>query len=674
MSLGLNATPEDIAVFLAEAEEQLQTIEESLLRLEKQEASQELLGEIFRAAHTLKGSSATLGHRTMAELTHIMENVLDGLRREEIELTPAVVDGLLEALDYLKELKEEIVAGEDRAIDTRLVILKLKSLQAEAEAAQQTAATATATAPTAATAAITGAAWEIEVELAQESPMPAVRAFQVIVALEQLGQIIESRPTLREIEAERVGTSLRVQLVSDQSREQLAEAVRVINDVVGVQVAAISREAVLVPLAPVPVPENAPAKPAPVGVSGPASAKTAKKASRQTIRVDIGLLDTLMNLVSELVIDRTRLAQLISHWTEAAGEEQRQALNSTSAHIGRITNELQEQIMKARMLPVDDLFKRFPRMVRDLAARAGKEIEFTMAGQETELDRSMIEEISDPLMHLLRNAVDHGIESPDRRERAGKPRRGEIHLSATHEENHIIIQVSDDGRGIDPAAIRQSAVSKGLLTEEAAGRLSDREAVELIFMPGFSTAETVSDVSGRGVGMDVVRTNIERISGLIDIQSEVGRGTTILIRLPLTLAIIKALLVRVGQGVFAIPLSTVKETSRMRDLAVSSVRGREVVVVRGEVVPLLHLGRLFQEARDGESDHFAVIVNFGGRLVALVVDSLIGEQEVVINNLGRYIGEVDAISGAAILGDGRLALIIDVMSLLKGVVQRNSRG
>ena len=324
--------------------------------------------------------------------------------------------------------------------------------------------------------------------------------------------------------------------------------------------------------------------------------------------------------------------------------------------------------MKARMLPVENLFNKFPRMVRDLSQKAGKEVNFVMTGQETELDRSIIEEIGDPLIHLLRNAVDHGIESPENREAKGKKRVGQLKLQASHEENHIVITITDDGNGIDPESVKISGVKKGMITEEQAKRLTDKEAVSLIFMSGLSTVAKVTDVSGRGVGMDVVRNNIEKINGAIEINSVVGQGTEFKIKLPLTLAIIRALLVSIDQSVYAIPLSTVTETIRMKKNQIEYVNNQEVIVVRGKVLPLVRLKRVFAGGSYDCEDReklFVVVVNLAGQQIGFVVDSLVGEQEIVIKSLGKYIGDVQGIFGATILGDGNVALIVDVSNLIK---------
>jgi two-component system chemotaxis sensor kinase CheA len=394
------------------------------------------------------------------------------------------------------------------------------------------------------------------------------------------------------------------------------------------------------------------------------------------VRVDIGRLDEMMNLVGELVIDRGRLAQVLRELSgRLSGDPALDSLAEIAQHLGRVSDDLQEQVMLARLLPIENVFNRFPRMVRDLARKSGKQVRFIVEGEQTGLDRSVIDEIGDPLLHLLRNAVDHGVEPPAERRAAGKSPEATVRLAARHEENHIVIEVADDGRGIDPRRVRESAVRKGLLSPEAAARLSDEEAINLIFAPGFSTAERVTDVSGRGVGMDVVRTNIEKIGGSVRVQTQVGAGTTFVITLPLTLAIIRALLVRVGEAVFTIPLSSVQETLRVRTDAIRTVHQREVVLIRGQALPLVRLADLFggrgRSAEPAASDgRYVVVVRSGRTELGLVVDRLIGEQEVVIKSIGGVLGEVDGIAGATILGDGRVSMIVDVPKVVDRLAAR----
>ncbi|GAB4268965.1 chemotaxis protein CheW [Thermincola ferriacetica] len=692
MGLNLDASPEELKLFLEEAEEHMQTLEDDLVRLEKEADNEELLQEIFRASHTLKGSSATIGHKRMAELTHAMENVLDKLRKNQLTVNSSIVDVLFECLDRLRVLKEEIVNDEESDIDLTGILDKLANVS-NFEGGTPVARTAVPETPAVEirqnvpeidfsfdekthldkgkkegqTALVITTKFDVEPE------MLAVRCFVTLMAIREWGEVVKSIPSAEDIEKEQVGSELTVVLLTKETPENIEKLLKDLPNLTesSVRKLDLSDEMAATNMsgAEKPGAQQEQEKPK-AGQSKDMAERAAglKKGSNRTVRVDVDLLDSLMNLVGELVIDRTRLFQIYGELESNYDmDEISQELGRTSVHIGRVSTQLQELIMKARMLPVESLFNKFPRMVRDLSHKAGKEVNFVMTGQETELDRSIIEEIGDPLIHLLRNALDHGIEPPAERVAAGKPPVGNLWLQAAHEENHIIISIRDDGRGIDPEVVRKSAVKKNLLTEEQAKRLTDKEAINLIFASGLSTAQKVTDVSGRGVGMDVVRTNIERINGAIEINTAVGKGTEFKIKLPLTLAIIRALLVSLNKHVYAIPLSSVIETIRMRSNQIEYVNNREVIVVRGKVLPLIRLENVFN-IKGGAKDKdklFVVVVNLAGTQVGIVVDSLVGEQEIVIKSLGKYIGDVPGISGAAILGDGNVALIVDVPNLLK---------
>ncbi len=382
-----------------------------------------------------------------------------------------------------------------------------------------------------------------------------------------------------------------------------------------------------------------------------------------------------MNLVGELVIGKTRLLQIGSELADNyhLGDIS-SSLNEVTAQVGQITNELQEEVMRARMLPIEQVFNKFPRLVRDLARTAGKQINFVVEGKETEIDRSVLEEIGDPLIHILRNAIDHGIEMPEERKKAGKPAEGNVYLGARHEENHIVVEITDDGRGIDPNKLKDKAINKGFITPEAAEKMSDRDAYELMFLSGFSTAEKVSEISGRGVGMDVVRSNIKKINGSVGIESEMGRGTKFTIKLPLTLVIVDALIVVLSGKLYAIPLSMVKEVLRLGKGDIKLVDKLETILLRGSVLPLLRLNELFghigsKERKDGRGLH-VVVVGYGDNRVGLIVDHLVSKMEIMIKALGDYLGDVDGISGATILGDGKVALVIDPVALIAKVDTR----
>lgn len=708
MGLNLDASPEELKIFLEEVEEHLQTLEEDLVKLEKEEDNPDLLQEIFRASHTLKGSSATLGHHRMANLTHAMENILDKLRKNQLKVTSGLMDVLLEALDHLRVLKDEIVNDEESDIDLDDVLPKM------AAAAQgEMAAAAGPEKPAVVEKARENVllsfeekdivhkglaqgrqAYSLYLHLDVEQEMLSVRSFVTLMSLGEWCEVVASKPSQEEIEKENATSDLSAVVLTAEEASRLKELIGTLPNVTNIDVSPYSDEltgnmseppsagtaATAVQAEPTAQAEQVSTPPAQAAEkevkkekaassSGGGGGNNALKKSNRTVRVDVELLDSLMNLVGEMVIDRTRLFQILGHVEMRDDmDEITQELGRTSIHIGRVTTQLQEQIMKARMLPVESLFNKFPRMVRDLSHKAGKQINFIMTGQETELDRSIIEEIGDPLIHLLRNALDHGIEPPEDRVAAGKEPVGQLKLSAAHEENHIIITITDDGHGIDAEVVRQSAVKKGILTEEQVRRLSDKEAVNLVFASGLSTAKKVTDVSGRGVGMDVVRSNIEKINGTVEINTTVGRGTEFKIKLPLTLAIIRALLVSLNNCVYAVPLSSVTETIRMRETQIEYVNNQEVILVRGKVLPLVRLDNIFGFGRRGSESKdklFVVVVNLGGNQMGIVVDSLVGEQEIVIKSLGKYIGDVQGISGATILGDGNVALIVDVSNLMK---------
>ena len=704
--MGFDLSADDLKVFLEEAEEQLQLLEEDIVKLEQRGEDDALLQEIFRAAHTLKGSSATLGHQRMAELTHAMENLLDKLRKHQVEVSSELIDALFRCLDGLSELKEEIATEETREVDLAVLIMGLQAMGAETGKAPEPPAP-----PTGEAAEPEDLGWQAKQRLAEareqgektvriliaidpKAPMPSVRAFQVLLKLGEVGEVVWTRPTQAEIEDEQVHDRLVAILIGDVTPGGLAAALSEVPEVELRVASDLSNERGTSPGTPAeqaaapgraaPAPVQAAAAQAasreagrpgvPGGEGGPAAraaggegGSQALRRSGRSVRVDVEVLDNLMNLVGELVIDRTRLTRLVGqidatdHRASGTGEE----LGRTASHIGRVSTDLQEEIMRARMLPVENLFKKFPRMVRDLAQAVNKEIEFVIRGEETELDRSVIEEIGDPVMHLLRNSVDHGVEDAAARRAAGKPEKGLVTLEASHEENSIVITVRDDGRGIDPERIRRKAVEKGLLGEEAARRADERELLDLIFAPGFSTAEQVTEVSGRGVGMDVVHKNLEKLNGSIEIKTAPGKGTEFRIKLPLTLAIIRALLVDMLGEIYAIPLVSVLEAIHITPADIKTIQTREVIIVRGRVLPLVRLERVFLglERETPPEGYAVVLISLRAREFGLAVDRLVGEQEVVIKSLGKFIGEVPGVSGATILGDGGVSLILDMASL-----------
>jgi two-component system chemotaxis sensor kinase CheA len=616
---------EFVSYFRDEAEELLQQIDADLLALEELVGSghsdPEIINSLFRALHTVKGSSGMLGFNDVQSVGHKLENLCDLLRKEVMPLSESAVDILFTGRDFLTDLVESAVSGTASPHGLSDFLGRLDQFVAIYEETSHVIE------------GNTGA--EQTFDAATEQASPAASRDEIAAF---------------EAEVER--------LLAAAQELQPGQTAGAIDPVVPTAPQTPAAAEVQKPAAPATEPEKA----------------TAKRAIAQTIRVDIDRLDTLLNLVGELVINRTRISDIASTLERIVGEK---ALVSSGALVGplakdlansaamlaRTSNEIQESIMKVRMVPIGQVFERFPRLVRDVAKARGKEVLLKISGAETDLDKTIVDEVGEPLMHLLRNCVDHGIELPDVREERGKPRAGTLALNAYHEGNQIIIEVADDGNGIDLERVRARGLKQGLISAE--DRLTDRELVELIFTPGFSTAETISDVSGRGVGMDVVKKNITRLKGVFDVDTVAGQGTTFTIKLPLTLAIIQALLVRVSEELYAIPLDSVIESQRIEMVDVRTVHGNEVITLRGQVVPLLRIADVFElgGVRDPEKV-MIVIVGLQGRQVGLVVDSFQGEQEIVIKPLSDVVGRIPGISGATILGNGSISLIIDVHSLV----------
>ncbi len=691
MSSGFDLNPEDLKVFLQEVEEQLDLLDDGIVRLEREGDNADLLQEIFRAAHTLKGSSGMLGFQRMAALTHAMEDALDRIRRGAIRVTPVLVDALLGSLDGLKALKQHATRGEDGGVDIEPLVAALRSAASAGPDDRTTMEVGTdgANLPLEASARVEAAlalgqrVYRARVRLTETSDWLAVRAFQVLAALDECGDVIWSSPSREDIEREAAAHTLDVVLsTSSTDVDAIASAVRAVDEVVDVTVEPVDPDGQ--------ADEHNTFEPRPAsagphaGDHGPPHRGKAqpeqldlgpKIETLQTIRIDVERLDVLMNMVGELAIDRTRISQISRLLqTRHKDDELVEALADTSAHIVKVVDELHESMMQIRMLPVGLLFAKFPRMVRDLARATGKSVTFVVEGEDTEIDRSVIEKIKDPLVHLIRNAIDHGIERPEERRRAGKPEQGMLRLTACHDHGYIVIALEDDGRGIDVERVKRSAIEKGLLSPDVADRLSEAEALDLIFLPGLSTARETTEVSGRGVGMDVVRRDIEALNGLIEIDSRPGQGTRFSLRLPLTLATFRGLLVESAGTAYAIPLSYVQETVRPDPGAISTVLGRRVLNLRGSVMPLLPLRdicRIGSAPTEG-SEPFVVIVRAGDRTVAVAVDALVEQQEIVVKSLGGHVGQTPGVAGASILGDGQVVLILDVPALIKAAVQRET--
>ncbi len=677
--LEFDLSPEESEVFLQEAEELVLQLNEGLVQLESRSDQPEVIQEVFRAAHTLKGSGGVIGHHRMAEVLHSMETLLDRVRHGQMAVTPGLIDVLLDGADLVRILVDEVSLGEESGVDIAPALEILSAfVSGEAAEAVKEAAILSLTPEQEEQVVAAAAAGlclvEVRGRIAPDSIAPAARALQMLLTLQQSGQVLISSPEMEELDDQWQGYLVQASVLCGDSAglTRLLGAISEVEIEVsgpGIEVEEPEdggAETAASPVSGVASPLEAPAQET-KGSNGRRPAAPREATQVRWVRTSVERLDKLMNLVSELVTDRNRLMQVRGNLIQQYGEEDGVGeLGEALLHVSTITDQLQDEVMRARMVAIEQVFNKFPRLVRDLTRQLDKQIDLVVEGQETELDRTVIEEINDPILHLVRNCVDHGVETPAERLKRGKPARGRLHLAARSEESHIIIVVEDDGGGIDPQHMRTKAVEKGLMDQEAARSLSDQEAVELIFRAGFSTAEKVSDVSGRGVGMDVVRTNIERLGGSVSVQTQVGQGTRFELKLPLTLAIFPALMVEVGGNAYAVPLTTVVEALHIRAQDIQTIRGHETIVTRGRVLPILCLDEFFGfEGTTRGDSRYVVEVRWGDATIGLAVHRLLGRQEVVIKPLGRMIGEVAGISGGTIMGDGRVALIMDIPSLVK---------
>ncbi|MCG2702990.1 MAG: chemotaxis protein CheA [Candidatus Omnitrophica bacterium] len=670
------------SLFVAESEEHLQIVNNALLKLEKAPDNLNILNEIFRSAHTLKGMSATMGFKALTKLTHKMEDVLDVFRAQKIPVTTEVIDALFRCLDMLQMLLEEVKTEKDLSVDVDAMIVQLEGIL-----------------PTISSAAAATFAdkkneirltplerdnlrevlsaqdlyiYIVDIFLSPDCQLKSARAFMVFSRLGDKGEVIKSDPPVDELEKNHFGCSFELLFLThlewNKAEELLAKIIEIdkieirkienINDIPdekGIKVKART--------------ETAAAADEEAGKRKEGMAPQTAFKKIQSIRVSTKRLDNLMNYVGELVIAKIRLMQI-------ARVHQIQSLHEILTNIDRLMTDLQDEVMQVRLIPIAQVFDRFPRMVRDLARSEYKQINLELSGGEIELDRTVLDEIADPLVHLLRNAVDHGIELPQERKSNNKSPVGVIKLTARREKIYVLIEVSDDGRGMDPNMLRQSAVSKGFITEDEANKLSNKEILELILLPGFSSSVTITDTSGRGVGMDVVKMKIEDIGGTVSFDSVQGKGSIFSLKLPVTVAIIRAMLVKVAQEIYAIPIANVAETVKIPQHKIKHIEKSEVVNLRNEVVSLLRMDKFLgalrattgekkEEAAEGkEIEYNVVIVESGGRKAGLVVEDVLGQQEVVIKSIGALLKGIRGFSGATILGDGRVALILDVAAFL----------
>ncbi|MGA9138617.1 MAG: chemotaxis protein CheA [Methanocella sp.] len=653
-------------MFVSEAREHLQSFNQSLLALEKSPSDTDVIQEIFRSAHTLKGMSASMGFKDMEKLCHRMENLLDRVRNGNLAFDSTLATLLFQALDALEEMIDRIQAGVDEPMDVSALVAEIERINASAGTAPVPGAAPVA-APGAAPSSTPEAApaespavpvndgpaganeFEVKATIDKTCEFRSIRAFLIIQSMSEIGKVISTVPDMKDIENEKIDFDITVILSTDKDAREVERKAMSVAEISTVQITPrVTKEAAAKKET------SAQAAPGKDGKNG----KDNK--AIHSVRIDIDRLDTIMNLVGELVISRGRLFE-ISHRHGLL------EMNDTMTMLDRSITDLQNEVMRIRMLPVDNVFNRFPRIVRDIAKKQGKEIELIIEGQDTELDRTVLDEISDPLNHLIRNAVDHGIESPEVRVAAGKPAVGTIRLIARRERSNVVIEIVDDGKGIDVERVKRKAVERGLITEAQAESMSQDEAVMLIFKSGLSTADKVTEVSGRGVGMDIVRTKVENLGGLVRIETQPGKGTRTMLKLPPTIAIVQALLVNVGGEKYAISITNVVETEYITNTEIKTIGGKEAIVIRESILPLYRLHKLFTVPENGvngvNGKYTAVIVEKAEQKVALLVDSIESQQEIFVKPLTGLLQNVRGMEGVTIMGNGRVVPILDVASL-----------
>lgn len=759
--MAFDISEDELPIFQAETEDHLTILEDGLVRLEQDDRDPELMQALFRAAHTIKGTAGMIGHKKLVEITHVLENAFDAVRKNQLSISTNLIDICLDTVDILRALRDEVITNETCVCDVPQMIETFKSFLDSAvglptnqkDKVKVEVSTNNPTKPrdkneTKKAEKVKsstekekiekkrddGADKElhIEVDISTTSVASAARAFQVLLILQSAGEIVELNPSQSSIESAAPVGHMSARIVPNKPEDEIKKEILSIPEIDRlvfrnelISMVAPQSGGVIVESADQPEievsrlgeylvsknlistdnlksllekqktypPDSAPllgqlivstgllsqsvvdqaieetmTQKRTAILNGGDNAKPGDHQIDRTVRTSVERLDALMNLVGELITDRNRLIKIHSAFEqEFRGNENTNILAEAVVHVGRITDQLQEEVMHIRMLPVGNVFKKFPRMVRDMAQKVGKEIDLVLRGQETELDRSVIEEINDPLIHLIRNSVDHGIETPEKRVEAGKDKRGTIILSARHDQGRIVITVEDDGGGINVEKIKSASVRKGVITQSEADGMSDEMAIDLIFESGLSTADKVTDISGRGVGMDIVRSNIERLNGSILVDSVTGKGSQFQIILPLTLAIVPTLLVKVHESVFAIPLVTVVETQKLLDQEFQTVNGKSVVVLREKIIPLIKLAEVFDLVEEEHVTNYSyvVVVRTSKQEVGIVVEHLVGEEEVVVKSFGHVIGDIQGVSSAAILGDGQIALIVDVQGLIK---------
>lgn len=684
-----------LEIFIDESSEHLQTLSDCIMVLEKEPDNKDTINEVFRAAHSLKGMAGTMGFKRMQHLTHDMENVFQEVRSERISVDSSMIDLLFKCLDAIDQYIENVKNSSDEGTeDNELIIKELNDFIAKANGqAVEEAAPATNEGSAeeenentsdelqinlnedemdTVKSSIEGGqkVYGVKVTVSKECLLKAARAFLVFRAVEEFGQIIVYHPSSQDIEDEKFELDFGFYIATNEDEDKIVAAVKSVSEIESVLVKEVSLTETQQEEVPAPVVEEKkeePQKaqetaPAPVSQKNAPKKAAAKPVTNRTVRVDIEKLDALMNQVSELIIAKNSLVSI----SGTDGGNSSQTFHEQIEYLERITTNLHESVMKVRMVPIESVVSKFPRMIRDLSRSLNKKMELIMTGEDTELDRTVVDQIGDPLQHLLRNSADHGLEPNDVRKKNGKSEVGQIYLNAFQEGNNVIIQVGDDGNGIDTEAVKRKALEREIITPEQAEVMSQKEIVDLLFMPSFSMAKKITDISGRGVGLDVVKSNIEALGGDVEVKTKLGVGTEFTVRLPLTLAIIQALMVEIRDEKYAIALGSI---SNIEDIPVSEIKyvqAKEVIHLRGSVIPLIRLDNVLDiESKEEEPESLTVvIVKRGDNQAGLVVDKLIGQQEIVIKSLGKYINGNKLISGATILGDGEVALILDVNTLM----------
>ncbi len=721
-------TSQYLDIFLDESKEHLQNLSDQIMELEQNPENMDTINEIFRAAHSLKGMAGTMGYKRMQTLTHDMENVFSEVRNGTFKVQPGMIDILFKSLDALEEYvnniqqtTEEGTNDNQDLIDALNSILKNNGEVVTGDSAPKADAGAAAPAEKGTSGngnSAKGEKWQeikindtekmlidkayseglkvygVTVYVEEACVLKAARAFLVFKALEKLGEIIVSAPTAQDIEDEKFELTFSMIFISGSTADEIKEAVKSVSEIEEAYCTEYTSAAPAKPAEPekpveskpseeskpvvaAPVPKAA--APAPAASPGPAAKTTAASASsasakpaakpvvNRTVRVDIEKLDNLMNLVSELIIAKNSLISATAAVEENKGDNG--SVNEQIEYLESVTTNLHESVMKVRMVPIESVVAKFPRMIRDLSKKLDKKMELYMTGEDTELDRTVVDEIGDPLMHMLRNSADHGLEPNDVRVANGKPEVGSIFLDAYQDGNNVVIEVRDDGGGINVEAVRNKAIERGTVTPEQAETMTEKEIIDLLFLPSFSTAKKVSDVSGRGVGLDVVKSKIESLSGEVEVKNRFGEGSSWIIRLPLTLAIIQALMVVIGDEKYAIALGSIQTIEDVLPEDIKLVQAKEVIHIRGTVIPIIRMDKVLEIPSRGDEDNknknlTVIIVKKGDKQAGLVVDELIGQQEVVIKSMGKYIKVPKMISGATILGNGEVALILDTNALI----------